>query len=73
VAYLCSGDSDSERAVDLLRSRGKRIYVVHARALLSRELAYIAGKPIFFLEEHREGLRRDDRDPAPRHNGAPES
>ncbi len=27
VAFLCSGDSDFERAVDLLRSRGKRIYV----------------------------------------------
>jgi uncharacterized LabA/DUF88 family protein len=62
VAYLCSGDSDFERAVDLLRSRGKRIYVVNARAALSRELAYVADKPIFFLEDHREALRREDRD-----------
>lgn len=61
VAYLFSGDSDFERAVDLLRSRGKRIYVVTARASLSRELSYVADKPIFFIEEYREVLAREDR------------
>jgi uncharacterized LabA/DUF88 family protein len=64
VAYLYSGDSDFERAVDLLRSRGKRIYVVNARASLSRELSYVADKPIFLIEEHRAALARDDRGPA---------
>ncbi|GMV22680.1 MAG: hypothetical protein AMXMBFR57_26290 [Acidimicrobiia bacterium] len=61
LAFLFSGDSDFERAVDLLRSRGKRVYVVSARAVLSRELAYVADKPIFFLEDFREVLARDDR------------
>lgn len=61
VAFLLSGDSDFERAVELLRSRGKRIYVVNARASLSRELSYVADKPIFFIEEHRGALVRDDR------------
>lgn len=67
VAFLCSGDSDFERAVDLLRSRGKRVYVVSARGTLSRELAYVADKPIFFIDEHREALWREDRGgpPAP--------
>ena len=65
VAYLFSGDSDFERAVDLLRSRGKRIYVVTARGSLSRELAYVADKPIFFIEEYAERIRRDDRTPPP--------
>ena len=61
VAYLFSGDSDFERAVDLLRSRGKRVYVVTARGQLSRELAYVADKPIFFIEDHGARIRRDDR------------
>ena len=65
VAYLFSGDSDFERAVDLLRSRGKRIYVVTARSQLSRELAYVADKPIFFIEEYADTIGRDDRAPGP--------
>lgn len=63
VAFLCSGDSDFERAVDLLRSRGKRVYIVSSRAQISRELSYVADKPIFLLEEHREALMRADRAP----------
>jgi uncharacterized LabA/DUF88 family protein len=59
LAFLFSGDSDFERAVDLLRSRGKRVYVVTARPVLSRELAYVADKPVFFLEEFRMQLERD--------------
>jgi uncharacterized LabA/DUF88 family protein len=59
VAFLFSGDSDFERAVDLLRSRGKRVYVVTARSVLSRELAYVADKPIFFLDDFRDDLARD--------------
>lgn len=68
VAFLCSGDSDFERAVDLLRSRGKRVYVVTARGSLSRELSYVADKPIFFIDDHREALFREDRG-APAKNG----
>jgi uncharacterized LabA/DUF88 family protein len=59
LAFLFSGDSDFERAVDLLRSRGKRVYIVTARQVLSRELAYVADKPVFFLEDFREALERD--------------
>ena len=64
MAFLFSGDSDFERAVELLRSRGKRIFVVSVRGQLSRELAYVADKPIIYLEEHRDALARTDR-PAP--------
>lgn len=63
VAFLLSGDSDFERAVDLLRSQGRRVYVVASRGGISRELAYVADKPIFFLEDHRAALARDDRAP----------
>lgn len=59
LAFLFSGDSDFERAVDLLRSRGKRVYIVTARPVLSRELAYVADKPIFFIEDFRDALERD--------------
>jgi uncharacterized LabA/DUF88 family protein len=61
VAFLFSGDSDFERAVDLLRSRGKRIYVVTSSRQLSRELMYVADKPIFLLEACRDALAREDR------------
>lgn len=61
VAFLFSGDSDFERAVDLLRSRGKRLFVVSARGQISRELAYVADKPIVYLEDHRAELARADR------------
>lgn len=60
VAFLFSGDSDFERAVDLLRSRGKRVYVVTSDRQLSREMRYVADKPIFLLEECRPALIRDD-------------
>jgi uncharacterized LabA/DUF88 family protein len=63
VAFLFSGDSDFERAIDLLRSRGKRVYVVSSRSNMSRELSYVADKPIFLLEEHRAALMRADRAP----------
>ncbi len=60
LAFLFSGDSDFERAVDLLRSRGKRVYVVTSRLTGSRELFYVADKPIFFLEDFKAELQRDD-------------
>lgn len=59
LAFLFSGDSDFERAVDLLRSRGKRVYIVTSRRVVSRELAYVADKPIFFLEDFRAELERE--------------
>jgi uncharacterized LabA/DUF88 family protein len=61
LAFLFSGDSDFERAVELLRSRGKRVYVVTSQASLSRELAYVADKPIFLIEDFREALDRKGR------------
>jgi uncharacterized LabA/DUF88 family protein len=61
LAFLFSGDSDFERAVDLLRSRGKRVYVVTSQKCASRELCYVADKPIFFLEDFRSELERVDK------------
>lgn len=61
IAFLFSGDSDFERAVELLRSRGKRVYVVTSRRSLNRELAYVADKPIFLIEDYESVLHRDAR------------
>ena len=61
LAFLFSGDSDFERAVDLLRSRGKRVYVVTSKQIGARELLYVADKPIFFLEDFRAELERSDK------------
>ena len=69
LAFLFSGDSDYERAVDLLRSRGKRVYVVTSKVTGSRELFYVADKPIFFLEDFKAELQREEA-PAGRETGA---
>jgi uncharacterized LabA/DUF88 family protein len=63
VAFLLSGDSDFERCVDLLRSRGKRVYVMTSEKTVSRELAHVADKPIFFIEDYQDLLVRDERVP----------
>ncbi|HWG90137.1 MAG TPA: NYN domain-containing protein [Candidatus Thermoplasmatota archaeon] len=63
VAFLFSGDSDFGRAVELLRSRGKRVYVVAPKTALSREMAAIADKPLFILDNYRGVLARKDRMP----------
>lgn len=65
LVFLFSGDSDFDRAVDLLRSRGKRVYVVTSRTVMSRELAYVADKPVFFLEEFRAELAREQKTDGP--------
>lgn len=61
VAFLLSGDSDFERCVDLLRSRGKRIYVVTSEKAISRELSHVADKPIFFIDDYQDLLARDEK------------
>ncbi|MCA1811325.1 MAG: NYN domain-containing protein [Halobacteriales archaeon] len=58
VAFLLSGDSDFERCVDLLRSRGKRVYVMTSESTISRELSHVADKPIFFIEDYQDLLAR---------------
>lgn len=62
VALLFSGDSDYERAIDLLRARGKRVYVISSSGTLSRELALISDKPVFLLEDLQALVQRDRSD-----------
>ncbi len=53
VAILCTGDGDFERAVELLRSRGKRIIGVGSREMAAYDLINAVDRYIF-LEDLRE-------------------
>lgn len=44
VAVLFSGDGDFERAIELVRGRGKEIYVVSTDGFAARELRNAAGR-----------------------------
>ncbi len=53
VAILCTGDGDFERAVELLRSRGKRVIGVGSREMAAYDLINAVDRYIF-LEDLRE-------------------
>lgn len=53
VAILATGDGDFERAVELLRSRGKRVFAVGSREMAAYDLINAVDKYIF-LEDLRE-------------------
>lgn len=59
-AILFSGDGDFERAVQLLRDRGKVINVASCRGMIAQELASAANQ-IIFLEEHKRHISRVDK------------
>jgi uncharacterized LabA/DUF88 family protein len=68
VAILCTGDGDFERAVELLRSRGKRVLGVGSREMAAYDLINAVDRYIF-LEDLREQIGKPlpDRDaPLPR-------
>lgn len=58
VGVLFSGDSDFKRVLEILQSRGKRVFVVSSRNSVSRELIHAADKPVFFMEDFRTILER---------------
>jgi uncharacterized LabA/DUF88 family protein len=53
VAILCTGDGDFERAVELLRSRGKRIIGVGSREMAAYDLINAVDRYLF-LEDLRD-------------------
>lgn len=55
VAILATGDGDFERAVELLRSRGKRVYAVGSREMAAYDLINAVDRYIF-LEDLREQI-----------------
>jgi len=50
IAVLISGDGDFERALQLLRARGKKLLVIATEGFIARELRGIAGRHYIDLE-----------------------
>lgn len=63
TCILMSGDSDFERALELVRSKGKRIAVVSHPDMTSRELRNVAGRNYFDLRDLESHIARCDRMP----------
>ena len=61
---LLSGDGDFERALELLRSRGKEICVVSTQNWIAAELRMAVGSHFIDLQELRDRIERPER-PAP--------
>lgn len=68
TCILMSGDSDFERALELVRTKGKRIAVVAHPEMTARELRNVAGRNFFDLRDLERAIARTDRLPEP---GAP--
>lgn len=65
TCILMSGDSDFERALELVRSKGKRIAVVAHPDMTARELRNVAGRNYFDLRDLERVVARTDRLPEP--------
>ena len=63
TCVLMSGDSDFERALELVRSKGKKIAVVAHPAMTARELRNVAGRNFYDLQELERSISRSDRTP----------
>jgi uncharacterized LabA/DUF88 family protein len=65
TCILMSGDGDFERALELVRSKGKRIAVVAHPEMTARELRNVAGRNYFDLRDLERSIARTDRLPDP--------
>src|SRR5258708_9611835 len=63
TCILMSGDSDFERALELVRSKGKRIAVVAHPEMTARELRNVAGRNYYDLRDLERSISRTDRLP----------
>ena len=62
-AILLSGDGDFERALELLRSRGKQITVVSTQNWIATELRIALGSHFLDLQDLRDKIERTARAP----------
>jgi uncharacterized LabA/DUF88 family protein len=60
-AILLSGDGDFERALELLRSRGREICVVSTQNWIAAELRMAVGSHFLDLQDLRAQIERTDR------------
>jgi uncharacterized LabA/DUF88 family protein len=58
---LLSGDSDFERALDLLRARGKQLCVVSTQNWIATELRRAVGSHFIDLQDLREQIERPEK------------
>jgi uncharacterized LabA/DUF88 family protein len=63
TCVLMSGDSDFERALELVRTKGKRIAVVAHPEMTARELRNVAGRNYYDLRDLERSVARTDRLP----------
>jgi uncharacterized LabA/DUF88 family protein len=63
TCILLSGDGDFERALELVRSRGKRIAVVAHPDMTARELRNVVGRNYFDMRDLERCIARTDRLP----------
>ena len=70
TCILMSGDSDFERALELVRTKGKRIAVVAHPDMTARELRNVAGRNFFDLRDLEKSVARTDRLPDSTVSGA---
>lgn len=61
TCILMSGDSDFERALELVRSKGKRIVVVAHPEMTARELRNVAGRNFYDIRDLERVIARTDR------------
>ena len=59
LAVLISGDGDFERALSLLKARGKKFLVMATDKYIARELRAAAGKHYVNLENIREDIEKE--------------
>lgn len=63
VCVLMSGDGDFERALEIVRARGKRVAVIAHPEMAARELRNVAGLGFLDLRELEPHVARTDRTP----------
>jgi len=58
MAVLVSGDGDFERALQLLRARGKQLLVIATEGFIARELRSVAGRHYIDMESIKSEIER---------------
>ncbi len=67
TAVLISGDGDFERALDLLKSRGKKVIVIATDKFVAKELIAFAGRNYVRLDDIRAEIERKQKSTSQTH------
>lgn len=62
LAVLISGDGDFERALTLLKARGKKFVVMATDKYMARELRAVAGRHYINLRDIKEDIEKEEKD-----------